>query len=198
MTQTQRPDTQTEDRCIVHHGRTWQQFKLIQEGFADSPGVRLFFYNGAIEILLPGREHEFFKTIIGYLLETFFFEQGIDFEPTGSMTQEAEEIASAQADESYCMGGYKPTPNLSVEVVFTSGDFSKARYKALRVPEVWFWEDGLFTLYHLHEGNYQRIYRSELLGLKDLNIDLLTRCVLMAQTSKSEAVKTFRREIAGQ
>jgi len=196
MTQTQLFAQPTRDQHIVHHGRTWQQFKLIQEGFADSPGVRLFYYNGTIEILMPGRDHEVFKTIIGYLIETFFFERSIKFEPTGSMTQEAESVASAQADESYCIGESKPIPDLSIEVVFTSGGPSKlARYKALGVPEVWFWEDGLFSLYHLRGNNYERIYQSELPGLKDLEMDLLTRCVLLAQSDSAEAVRTFRREI---
>ena len=196
MTQTQLFEQPTRDQRIVHHGRTWQQFKLIQEGFADSPGVRLFYYNGTIEILMSGRDREVFKTIIGYLIETFFFKRNIKFEPTGSMTQEAESVASAQADESYCIGESKPIPDLSIEVVFTSGGPSKlARYKALGVTEVWFWEDGLFSLYHLRGNNYERIYQSELPGLRDLDMDLLTRCVLLAQSDSAEAVRTFRREI---
>lgn len=145
---------------------------------------------------MPGREREFFKTLIGYLLETFFLEKDTEFDPIGSMTQEAEGEASAQADESYCISEVKPIPDLSVEVVFTSGGPNKlARYRALGVPEVWFWEDGLFTLYHLRVHGYERIYHSELPGLKDLDIDLLTQCVLMAQTSKAEAVRMFRRAI---
>ncbi len=53
----------TTDQRIVHHG-TWEQFKFIQKGFEGSPGVRLFYYDGAIEILMPGREHEIFASII--------------------------------------------------------------------------------------------------------------------------------------
>jgi Uma2 family endonuclease len=185
-------DKATQDRQIVQHGRTWQQFKFIQAGFANSPGVRLFYYKGTVEILSVGPEHEIFKTILGLLIETFFVEKGIEFTPTGSMTQEREGEASAQADESYCLGELKPVPDLSIEVVFTSGGPNKLeRYKALGVPEVWFWEDGLLTLHHLREEGYERIYRSEV--LPDLDIDLLTRCVLM--TSRVEAVREFRRQI---
>ena len=185
-------DKATQDRQIVQHGRTWQQFKFIQAGFANSPGVRLFYYKGTVEILSVGPEHEIFKTIIGLLIETFFVEKGIEFTPTGSMTQEREGEASAQADESYCLGELKPVPDLSIEVVFTSGGPNKLeRYKALGVPEVWFWEDGLLTLHHLREEGYERISRSEV--LPDLDIDLLTRCVLI--TSRVEAVREFRRQI---
>jgi hypothetical protein len=83
-------------------------------------------------------------------------------------------------------------------VIFTSSNANKlARYKALGVPEVWFWEDGLFALYRLREQSYDRIYRSELPGLVDLDIELLSKCVLIAQTSRVEAVREFRRATLG-
>jgi Uma2 family endonuclease len=127
---------------------------------------------------------------------TFLVEQGIFFKPTGAMTQEKEGVVSAQADDSYCIGSVKSIPDLSIEVVFTSGGTSKLeRYKALGVPEVWFWEDGLLKLYHLRDSSYELIDRSELPGLNDLDLDLLRRCILMAQTDAGEAIRAFRREI---
>jgi Uma2 family endonuclease len=185
----------TTDQRIVHHG-TWEQFKFIQKGFDGSPGVRLFYYDGMIEILMPGREHEIFASIIGYLVTTFLTEKGIFFQPTRSMTQEKEGVVSVQADESYCIGSVKPIPDLSIEVVFTSGDISKLeRYKALGVPEVWFWEDGLLKLYHLQGNSYEPIDRSQLPGLSELDLDLLRRCILMAETDAGEAIRAFRQQI---
>lgn len=181
----------TTDQRIVLQG-TWEKFKLIQQASADSPGIRLAYFDGTIEILMPGREHETFKSIIGYLIETFLSEQGIEFEPTGSMTQETE-VASAQADESYCIGQSKPIPDLSIEVVFTSGGTNKlARYRAIGVPEVWFWQDGVFSLYRLRGNGYEQIYRSEIPELIALNLELLSKCVLMAETSRLEAIRSFR------
>jgi Uma2 family endonuclease len=188
----------TTDQRIVLHERTWEQFKLIQKGFEGSPSPHLFYYNGTIEILMPGEDHEFFKTIIGFLIELFLIEKGIEFIPAGSMTQERQGTASTQADESYWIERKTVVPDLSIEVVFTSGGSNKLeRYKALGVPEVWFWEDGLFALYHLREENYERIYCSELPGLIDLDIELLSRCILMTQTSRVEAVREFRQAIIG-
>lgn len=185
----------TTDQRIVHHG-TWEQFKLIQKGFDGSPGVRLSYYDGAIEILMSGQDHETFARVIGYLVTTFLVEQGIFFQPTGAMTQEKSGVVSAQADESYCIGSVKPIPDLSIEIVFTSGGTSKLeRHKALGVPEVWFWEDGLLKLYHLRDGSYEPIDRSQLLGLSELDLDLLRRCILMAETDAGEAIRAFRREI---
>ena len=153
----------TSDQRVVLSGRSWEQFKLIQQGFEDSPGIRLFYFDGTIEILMPGREHEVFKAIIAILLIIYFEENGIEFEPTGSMTQEHEGVASAEADESYCIGVSKPVPDLAIEVIFTSGGPSKLqRYQALGVPEVWFWQDGVFTLYCLSGNGYERRDRSQI------------------------------------
>lgn len=185
----------TTDQRIVHQG-TWEQFKFIQKGFDGSPGVRLFYYEGAIEILMPGREHEVFASIIGYLVTTFLVEQGIFFQQTRSMTQEKEGVVSAQADESYCISSVKSIPDLSIEVIFTSGSTSKLeRYKALGVSEVWFWQDGTLKLYQLREGSYEPINCSQLPGLNNLNLELLKRCILIAETDAGEAIRTFRREI---
>ena len=193
MTQTPLLNQPSTDQRLIYGGLTWQQFKLIQAGFAESPGVRLFYYNDAIEILSPGREHEVFSRLIGFLIGLFCLENNIEFEPTGSMTQEREGEVSVQADESYCFGQSKPTPDLAIEVVFTRGGLNKLqRYQAIGVPEVWFWQDGLFSLYRLRENHYEKISRSEIPELATLDIDLLTRCVLIAQTSRLEAATAFR------
>jgi Uma2 family endonuclease len=193
MTQTLLLTSPDRDRCIVYSSIGWQQFKLIQAGFAGSPGIRLAYYDSTIEILMPGREHEVFSRLIGFLIGLFCLENAIEFEPTGSMTQEREGVVSAQADESYCFGSSKPIPDLVIEVVFTSGGPSKLqRYRALGVPEVWFWQDGLFSLYRLRDDRYEKIERSEIPELATLDLDLLTRCVLMAQTSRLDAANTFR------
>lgn len=43
MTQTPLLVPKSPDCCLVYSGLTWQQFKLIQAGFSDSPGIRLFY-----------------------------------------------------------------------------------------------------------------------------------------------------------
>jgi Uma2 family endonuclease len=189
-------DSKSRDQHLIYAGITWQQFKLIQAGFSESAGIRLFYYNNTIEILMPGREHELFKSIIGMLIELFCLEMDIEFEPMGSTTQERAEIASAEPDESYCFGLSKPISDLAIEVIFSSGSPNKLqRYQAIGIPEVWFWQDGVFRLYHLHNNQYEIISRSQIPELAELDIELLTRCVLMAQTSRLEAAKTFRNAI---
>jgi Uma2 family endonuclease len=183
----------TVDQHIVQTGRSWEQFQSIQKGFENSPGVRLFYFDGTVEILMPGQAHETFASIIGCLLMLFLSSRGVPFVPTRSMTQEKAGVASAQADESYCIGELKPIPDLAIEVVFTSGGVNKlARYQALGVPEVWFWQDGAFALYHLRPDGYERITRSELAGLAELDLDVLQRCILIGETDAGEAIRQFQ------
>jgi Uma2 family endonuclease len=182
-----------QDQHLIYSGITWEHFKLIQSGFADSTGVRLFYYQGTIEIIMPSRAHETVSRFICVLLSIFCMEYNIEFEPTGSMTQQREGEVSIEPDESYCFGTSKPIPDLAIEVIFTSGSAKKLqRYQALGIPEVWFWQDGIFSLYHLREDNYEAIAFSEIPQLKELDIDVFTRCVLIAQTSRLEAANTFR------
>ncbi|MBD2181915.1 Uma2 family endonuclease [Planktothrix sp. FACHB-1355] len=184
----------TKDQRLVLSGMDWQQFKLLQEIFAESPGIRLAYYKGEVEILTVSPDHETFSRMIAFLLCQYFISKDIEFNPLGSFTQEKEKEVSAQADESFAIGSSTATnPDLSVEVIFTSGSDRKlARYQILGVPEVWFWEDSLFKLYRLRESGYERIERSEV--LPDLDINLLARCLMMA--SKVEALKTFQQAIA--
>jgi Uma2 family endonuclease len=187
------------DQRSTYQGITWEHFKLIEQGFSQAPGVRLFYYRGALEIVAVSPEHEIFSRIIGFLIQVFLTELDVAFEPTGSMTQEKEGEASVQADESYCIGALKSAADLAIEVIFTSGSVEKLkRYRALGIPEVWFWEDGVFSFHHLRETGYEEIDRSELPYLERLDLKLLGRCVLMAQTSKLEAVKLMRQAALGQ
>ena len=62
-------------------------------------------------------------------------------------------------------------PDLAIEVVLTSGGINKLKlYQRLGVGEVWFWEDGVLSIYILRE-EYERVAQSEL--LPDLDLELL-------------------------
>lgn len=177
------------EQRFVKTGVSWADFKTIQQGFANSPGVRLFYYRGELEILGTSPEHEIVKGNIGFLVEDYLLSAGVEFVATGSFSQEREDEAAAQADESYCFDQQKAIPDLAIEVVITSGGPNKLRrYKALGVKEVWFWEDGVIEVHDLLGDRYQRILRSQF--LPDLDIEHLAMCVAIA--SRPEAVRQFR------
>jgi Uma2 family endonuclease len=186
-----RPIPKTTDQLVVVKG-DWASFKLIQQGCAESPGIRVSYFDGTIEIVMPSRSHEVFSGAFHLLLSLYLAHLDIECLATGSADQEVEGTAAAQPDQSYCIDGIKPIPDLSVEVVFSSGGINKlARYRAIGVPEVWFWEDGVLALYHLRPRGYEQIERSELAGLKDLDLSVFKRCLLVGETSTTNAIKEF-------
>lgn len=188
---TERSAHASTDQIITLRG-TWEQFKLIQQGSADNPQARLFYFDGTIEIVMPGRPHEIFAQAIGILLALFLAHQGIAFLAVGSADQEKTGEASAQPDQSYCIGSVKPIPDLAIEVVFSSGGPRKLqRYQAIGVPEVWFWQDGVLSLYHLRETGYEAIAQSELDGLRSLDLAVFQRHILMGELDTGEAVRSF-------
>jgi Uma2 family endonuclease len=193
-----KPTPKTTDQLVIIKGN-WAKFKLIQQGCEESPGIRVSYFDGTIEIVMPSRPHEIFSGAFHLLLSLYLAHLGIEFLATGSADQETEEIAAAQPDQSYCIDGIKPIPDLSIEIVFSSGGINKLdRYRAIGVPEVWFWEDGVLALYRLRSNGYERIEQSELPGLRDLDLVVFKRCLLIGETSTTEAMREFNRYLAGQ
>jgi Uma2 family endonuclease len=182
--------TLSKDDCrTTHRNRTWEQFKLIQQGFEHSPGIRLSYYQGTIEILMPGTPHELFKRIIGFLIETFLVDREIDFTPTGSATREKVGIVALEPDESYQIGD----DLLAIEINFTNGDETKLeRYRAIGCREVWFWRDGVLALYHLGDDGYDRVEQSQIPALATIDIATMAQCILLGETSIVAATKAFR------
>jgi Uma2 family endonuclease len=98
-----------------------------------------------------------------------------------------------EADESYRLVPGRSRPDLAIEIVFSSGGINKLEaYKRLKIPEVWFWEDGVLELYHLRgEGadlQYDRIAQSE--AIEGMDLTLLTSCILIV--NHVDAIQTFR------
>lgn len=176
------------EQRFTWRGLKWHQFKAIQAGFEDVPGVRLFYCDGVLEILTTGKLHEAIRCLMGLLMGQYFILRRIVFFPSGAYSQILEGEVEYQADLSYCFGTDKDVPDLCIEIVITSGSPIKLRkYRKMGVPEVWFWEDGTLELYYLREQGYERITTSEF--LPELDLSLLKRCILFA--SPLDALEEF-------
>ncbi|BAY24064.1 hypothetical protein NIES2100_38570 [Calothrix sp. NIES-2100] len=186
--------TLPEQRFLLPGYYTWEEFEKIEALTADAPGLRIIYLDGCIEFMTLGEKHEMLKTIIGFLLEFYLCEMGINFIPVGSSTRRAKEkSASFEPDESYYIGEKKEHPDLAIEVNITSGSIDKLeKYKRFKITEVWFWENNQLSLYGLNNDNYEPITQSTL--LPELDINLLVRCVLMSSIieARTEFLKGIR------
>jgi Uma2 family endonuclease len=183
-------ETQGEANPIVLHNITWEKLEQLDELLADT-GARLTYIDGILEIMPPPSEaHEEPKSTVSRLVEAFLQEKAVRFYIRGSLTQgQKKDGARLEPDECYSLGAKKPTPDLAIEVTVTSGGINKlVIYARLKVPEVWFWEDGTIDIYCLREnGQYAKVDRSEL--LPNLDIDLLAAHSRMAD--QYDAIQSF-------
>lgn len=193
-----------EDRYITD-GVSWHDYQVLLAKRGDSPGCRVIYLDGVLEIVAPSRRHESGKTRIGTLLEIYFLETDTEYFPLGSATfRLQEQRGGAEPDESYCLGAEKAFPDLAIEVVLTSGGINRLEvYRRLGIREVWFWQNDRFALYHLREASpaqfahtygYEALTRSEL--LPGLDIEFLAECVRHA--NPLIATREFRKRLREQ
>ncbi|WP_322743783.1 Uma2 family endonuclease [Vasconcelosia minhoensis] len=174
---------------FTHSGLGWQQFKALQRAFEDSPGVRVNYFDGDVEILTVSPQHGIIAGNLGFLLELWMLEQGIAFVATGDMTVERDQVASAQGDKSYCFSDRKTIPDLSIEVVIAGeGSTKLARYAALGVSEVWFWQNSEIAIYQLEGTRYAKVEVSQY--APGLNLSNLAACVVIE--SRAAALAKFK------
>ncbi len=134
--------------------------------------MRITYLDGLIEIINLREPHEIIKKSIAILLEIYFMTMEIEFISVGSATHQGEEKGiSFEPNESYYLGEKKDNPDLTIEVILTSGSLQKLeKYKRFQIPEVWLWEDNQLRIYHLEDNTYQEFSHSQL--LPELNIGL--------------------------
>ncbi|MGF1523343.1 MAG: Uma2 family endonuclease [Leptolyngbyaceae cyanobacterium] len=149
---------------------TWTMLETLDVDLAGT-GARLVYLDGFLEIMSPlSDEHEEPKKLVAQLLETYMRRKQIRFYAKGSTTIGLKELgARKEPDESYCIGQRQPTPNLAIEITVTSGGVDVLEiYRRIGIQEVWFWEDGVISIYALHPNGYELIHNSELLPELDI------------------------------
>jgi len=178
-----------EQRFVVP-GVTWKDYLVVRD-VLDSPGIRMTYLEGMLELMSPSPAHEQSKKLIARLVEIFALERNVPLYGYGSTTfrREAAE-RGAEPDECWVRGGtLREMPDIALEVVMTSGGIDKlAVYAGLRVPEVWFYEGGAFRLFRLGADGYAPIDAS--VAVPELDFVLLT--AYAGRTDQHEAVLEFR------
>ncbi len=188
------PELDQEQRFLLPRTYAWEEFEALESLLADSPGLRITYLDGQIELMTLGEPHEQIKSLIGMFLEAYFIALGIEFIPVGSATRRGQPKGTAfEPDESYYLGDRKANPDLAIAVILTSGNLQKLeKYRRFGIPEVWLWEKNQLHVYCLQANTYVEMPSSQL--LPDLDLDLLVRCVQIP--SRLEAMKQFMAGIA--
>ncbi|MEH2033704.1 MAG: Uma2 family endonuclease [Nostoc sp.] len=172
--------TTAETSYVLLYNVSWEQLEQLDVTLAGT-SARLTYLDGILEIMSPlSDDHEDSKKTLAMLLEVYMRTKKIRFYGRGSATiGKKSDKTRREPDESYNLGAKKPIPDLILEITVTSGGINKLEiYRRLRVPEVWFWEDGLLSVYCLQGDSYIKVSRSTL--LPDLDLDLLAQYARMS------------------
>ncbi len=123
-------------------------------------------------------------------------ERGVEFQALGSWTLENKEKARGlEPDECYVLSADQDAarPDLAIEVIWTSGGLDKREiYRALGVPELWFWRRGVITVHALRAEVYEAIPISEVLP----GIDLNALVTFLDRPTTSQAMRDHRASLA--
>ena len=188
--------TRTEDQRVTLNDVTWSDFELILQIRGDRAGVRMTYLNGVLELMTPSVDHEGIKKTIARLLEAYAEEKGMPFNGFGSWTlKNARRARALEPDECYSLSLGRPTsPDLAIEVVWTSGGIDKLEvYRGLGVREVWFWREGVIEISVLTGDQYEPRERSVL--LPDLDLVELARHI--DPENQTESVRRYRQALRG-
>jgi Uma2 family endonuclease len=188
-------DPDTLDQCVRLHDVGWDVYEALVTDRGESSVPRMSYLEGELELMTPGADHEWEKTLLARLFEAWSDEVGIDVDGYGSWTiKEKRRQRGAEPDECYVLpepGRPRPkAPHIAIEVVKTSGGIDKLEiYRKLGVREVWFWEDGKLTFHLLRGEHYLRATRSAL--VPSLDPRFLVR--FMKPGSQAAAVRALRK-----
>ncbi len=163
---------------IVLSNISWATYEaLVAE--SDSPGKRLTYDRGTLEIMSPSAEHGRYHKLLGRLVEAFTMQRNIPIRSTGAATLKAPlKQRGLEPDESYYITNESlirgsidldltrdPPPDLAIEVEISRSTMDKlAIYGDLGVPEVWLYDGESLRMHTLQsDGTYATKTRSSLL-----------------------------------
>lgn len=189
------PVINAEQRILIN-GVSWKDYVILREAL-DTPGLRMTFYKGSLEIMSPSIAHERNKKAIARLVELFAFLRRLPLNGYGSTTfrREAKQ-RGAEPDECYCVQGRQldegEFPDIVLEVIETSPLLDKLEvYRGFEVPEVWLFRDGAFELHRLAGDHYEPIARSAF--LPDLDFTMIAELALWPD--QQEALYELQRRL---
>ncbi|MBD2678838.1 MULTISPECIES: Uma2 family endonuclease [Nostoc] len=146
---------------------TWQELETILEELGEHRAARIAYDKGILEIMAPLPEHQYDKEIISDLVKALLEELNTEFITLGSTTFKNQAMAQGiEPDQCFYIKnelkvrGKKrldltvdPPPDLALEIDITSRTHPNI-YQALKVPELWRFEQGKLKINILQHGHY--------------------------------------------
>jgi Uma2 family endonuclease len=187
-----KPSSQTgtvqlgEQRIAIRDVR-WEVYDLLSDAIGEKQHVFLAYDGKDLEIMTKGRIHESYRELVGKLVGAVTYELRIRCRSLGETTWKREAIQRGlEADHCYYFSAEKiaadvaavarksndisdyPNPDLAVEVDISPPLVDRpAIYAALKVPELWRFEENSMVIEHLGaDGTYSPAESSRFLPVQ--------------------------------
>jgi Uma2 family endonuclease len=162
---------------------SWEEFEAILEELGDRRSTRVAYFDGMLEIITPLPEHEYFKETIGDAIKDMAETLELDYESYGSTTwRQRAKQAGLEADNSFYFQNeaivrgrldidltQDPPPELALEIDVTSKSLERFPiYARLGIPELWCYDVGTLTIYHLQNSQYVEVEQSTIFPQLDI------------------------------
>jgi Uma2 family endonuclease len=146
---------------------SWSQFEAILVELGEGRSSRVAYFDGTLEIMAPLPEHETAKVFLGDFVKALLNELELDWISLGSTTFKQQLMAAGiEPDDCFYIQNCRqmvgktrldltidPPPDLAIEVDLTSKTQISA-YEALKVPEIWCYDNGNLKFFVLQNGRY--------------------------------------------
>ena len=180
----------------------WETYAGIVKELDGEGRVRVAYDRGDLYLMTKSRKHEIISRLFFPLIEVLVEARGGDFISIGETTLNSQladrgieaddcfyfsEIAEQSADRRFDLA-IDPPPELAIEVDLTHSSVDKdGIYAALRVPEIWRWENERVTFYQLVDGAYEETVYS--VQFPNLSAAELPRFFALGQNRGTLAMK---------
>ncbi|MGB3561195.1 MAG: Uma2 family endonuclease [Geitlerinemataceae cyanobacterium] len=170
MTQTIAPIIPPQTNFpFVLHNISWETYEQLLQLFAEKSALRMTYYHGILELMVPLPDHERYSWTLGRLVTVLSEELGLEILGLKSTTWRSKPKAvGKEADECFYIQneakvrgklkieiGVDPPPDLAIEIDTTHSSIDKiAIYADLQVPEVWRWQNNQIVIHILADGQY--------------------------------------------
>jgi Uma2 family endonuclease len=194
-------------RAILHD-LNWEQFEGLLSELGEKRATRIAYFEGTLEIRMPLPEHERAKVLISNLIVVILDVLAWEWESLGSTTFKNSAMqAGLEPDDCFYIQNYRaviglkrfdftqtPPPDLAIEVDLTSKTQVSA-YQALKVPEIWRYENGKLVISVLHDNGYTEASQSR--AFPDLPVvELISDAISQGETEPMSAIRRiFQRRI---
>lgn len=192
---------------ILLHDVSWEQFEAILQELGDRRSVRIAYCDGILEIMTPLPEHEYFKETIGDAIKDMAETLEFDYESYGSTTWRCQvKQAGLEADNCFYFQNeasirgrvninlaQDPPPDLALAIDVTSKSLERFPiYARLGIPELWCYDAGTLTIYHLQNGQYVEVEQSTI--FPQFNIRSLPQLIEQNRSAGRLALRRSVRE----